>query len=114
MNTEKETQWDKKYPKGKAPLSWDVDDYIFWEEEPPSCLITGITEGQAMSEDEITDWLSDEVQSLSIIREEYPARFTDQHNNFVLDLEYLVLLGKITKEEAKKLCDKGNFEFGNK
>ncbi len=96
----------------KAVLSWSLADYLRSGDEPPSCVIGGITEGQAMDDDEVGIWLKEEIHSLSILREEYPDKFEEQYEAYVLDLEYLCELGKISKDEVKKCKDKGNFKFG--
>jgi len=60
----------------------------------------------------LEQWLSDEVRILSVIRDDNPQIFDEHYRYFVLDLEYLCSLGKITADELKTLKDKGNFSLG--
>lgn len=116
MNKEKKRrEWQKKYPNGKAMLSWDLSDFLLWEDEPPACVIGGIPEGQSMDEDSIEEWAREEYHTLCILRDEFPKGFKEQYCNFVLDLEYLHSLGKISKEDLNSLMNEENICFeGNK
>lgn len=102
----------KSISKKKAYLAWDKTDFATANEDPPDCIGTGITEGEAMSPEDVEAFYIEEIKSLSVIREEYPEKFEEQYEDFVMDLDYLVSLGKITKEECKKLKNKGDFSFG--
>lgn len=76
-------------------------------------MISGdTTEGEAMSPDEVENWCAEEIKSLSILKEEFPEKFGGQFQQFILDLDYLLSLGKITKEECEDLKKKDNFYFG--
>jgi hypothetical protein len=113
MNKEKKINiWKRKYPTGKALLSWDLSDYLSWEEEPPPCVTSGVTEGCALAEECIEQWAREEYHTLCILRDEYPKRFKEQYDNFVLDLEYLHSLGKISKEDVESLKKEENISFG--
>lgn len=108
----KNVSWEKKYPNGKAVLSWDLSDYLYWKDEPPQCILGGITEGMSFDETETEQWAREELQTLCILKEMYPKKFDEHFQNFVLDLEYLHSLGKISKEDLKTLSDKENIDFG--
>jgi hypothetical protein len=113
MKTQEQKNWEKVHPKGKAPLSWDLTDYKVWKEEAPESLMsTGETEGEAMEEEDVADWVTEEVQTIRIIKEEFPGKSPDLERDFWLDLEYLKSLGKITEEEYEKLKDEDLFSFG--
>lgn len=81
-------------------------------DEPPECVFFGTTEGEILDGDELEAWIADEIRILSVLREEQPNIFDEHYGYFVLDLEYLLSLGKITQEELEKLTDKRNFSFG--
>jgi hypothetical protein len=103
----------KRIPN-KAVLSWCLADYLAAGDEPPPCVIGGVTEGQTMGEEEVDAWLKEEIHTLSILKEDYPHRFNELYSYYLLDLEYLHELGKISQEELEKCKDKGNFNFGQK
>jgi hypothetical protein len=105
-------EWKEKYPQGKAPLSWDLADYLCWCEEPPPCVIVGVTEGQALADENIEEWAREVYQTLYILKDDKPERFDEQFGNFVLDLEYLERLGKISAEDVVRLKDKENLNLG--
>jgi hypothetical protein len=112
MKTENQKNWEKSNPKGKAMLSWNLHDYEVWGDEPPGSVIGGVTEGQAMEREEVEEWTRETIKVLSVIKEEYPQRFEELYNGYLLDLEYLESLGKITEDERKKLATKEMFNFG--
>ncbi len=98
--------------KEKPSLSWSLIDYQTIGEEPPQCVYFGQTEGQVLTQEDIVAWAEEEIKSLSVIKESYPEKFDEQYKYFILDLEYLHSLDKITDNELEKLADKGNFNFG--
>lgn len=114
MSSESKKEWKEKNPRGKAFLAWNLADYLANDIEPLPCVVQGKTEGQAMEEDELEEWLREELVALSIIKEDYPERFKEQLNNYLLDLEYLKSLDKISQEEYETLIKEENFEFGKK
>lgn len=103
---------DKNTIRKKPSLSWNQNDYQVMGDEPPECLEFGKTEGENMTEDEIEEWIREEVHCLSVFKEQYPKKFEDQFSYFLLDLEYLHSLGKITEEKRDALTDMGVFSFG--
>ncbi|MBW6431773.1 hypothetical protein K0A96_01140 [Patescibacteria group bacterium] len=103
---------NKENIKSKPSLSWDRHDYQIMGDEPPECLNFDRTEGENMTQEEVEDWIREEVQCLSVFKEQYPNKFEDQFSYFLLDLEYLYSLGKIKKEDYEKLTDEGTFNFG--
>ncbi|MDD3480675.1 MAG: hypothetical protein PHW75_00390 [Patescibacteria group bacterium] len=94
--------------KKKASLSWSLTDYKELCEEPPECLYFGKTEGESLSATEVEAWVQDAAKSLLVISEEYPKKFNEQYEYFLLDLEYLRSLGKITEEEYEELIKREN------
>lgn len=110
---DKKLDWHKRYPQGKAPLSWDLSDYKDLGDEAPECLEFGKTEGETMDEEAVFDWLEETNRHLRVLKEEFPDRFKEQYRNYLLDLEYLRQLGKITQEEFEELSEE-TFDFEQK
>jgi hypothetical protein len=100
--------------KKRASLSWTKEDYETLGDEPPECVFFGNTEGEILEDEALEDWIADEIRMLSVIREDNPEIYDDHYGYFVLDLEYLSSLGKITADEIEELKDKRNFELGQK
>ena len=98
--------------KKKAFLSWDLSDYQEAGLEPPESVKCGVTEGEAMEEEDIADWLAEILQTLSVLKNEYPNQYDEQFANYILDLEYLAAIGKITQEEKEDLSERENVDFG--
>lgn len=103
---------NKEEIKSKASLSWTKEDYEITGDEPPECVFFGKTEGEILEDEALEQWLADEVRILSVIKDDNPQIFDEHYQYFVLDLEYLYSLGKITADELKDLKDKGNFSLG--
>jgi predicted RNase H-like HicB family nuclease len=104
----------KKGIKNKAALSWTIADYRRMGDEPPECVFFGKTEGEILEDEALEQWLADEIQILSVIKNDNPQIFDDHYRYFVLDLEYLYTLGKITQDELESLIDIRNFSLGQK
>ncbi len=111
MNKAQEN-WKKTYKKGKAPLSWNLNDYKVWNEEPPICVFNGITEGEIMETEDIEQWFLETTRTLSVFAQEYPEKIEQQYQLYLFDLEYLKKLGKIDTEIKEKMSSKENFSFG--
>jgi len=103
---------NKEDLKQKASLSWNQEDYQIMQEEMPACLSFGNTEGEAMTKEGVEDWVRQAVQYLSVFKEDYPDKFREQYQYFLLDLEYLYSLGKISKEDYDRLKKEKVFNFG--
>lgn len=97
--------------KNKAYLSWKEDDFKKAGIDIPDCVKLGKTEGEIMEEEDIAEWLAEEIQTLSILKDEYPERFKEQLEGYLLDLEYLCSIGKITQEEKEDLSKKENINI---
>ncbi len=105
----------KKEDVKKLPsLSWTEAEYAVLNEEAPECLAHGLTEGESFDEEQLSEWLADEIRSLSVMQEDYPESFEEHYRYFCLDLDYLCSLGKISTEECDALKKKDNFNFGQK
>ena len=105
--------WQKKYPNGKAPLSWELDDYQVWQIEPPKCLFEkpSITEGMCMTDDDIDVWLTDSIKTLKILKETEPKVFQRLHQELILDANYLISINKFENKHLDFIGDKNNFDF---
>ena len=104
----------KEEVKNKPSLSWNIADYKETGDEPPECVFCGKTEGEVMEPEDVMEWSNEQIRTISVIRESYPKRYKEIYKYYILDLEYLVSLGKITEDEKEKLEDKENFSFGQK
>lgn len=104
--------WQKIHPAGKAPLAWQIEDFKAWGADIPECVAEGCTEGEAMEVEDIENWFLDTIRNMRVLAEEYPEKYKEQHSLYLLDLEYLKSLGKITKEQKEQMSAKENFYFG--
>ena len=97
----------------KAELSWRKADYLKAKAEVPGCLQNdeNHSEGELMTGDDLAEWLLDTKITFSIIRKKDAVRFNELYRNNLLDLEYLTIIGKITKEDAIELSKLENFNF---
>lgn len=100
-----------KKEKKKSIFAWGSEDYKKNNQEPPECLENGVTEGEAMEPEDIVDWVEETIQCIRILRDEFPEKAEEQISEYFLDLDYLVDIKKITKEQAKILKAKENFSF---
>lgn len=110
---DKKEIWKNKHPQGKAPLSWDLSDYEELGDEAPACLSVGKTEGEIMEPEDVAEWIEESARNLCVLKEEFPEQFKEQYRNYLLDLEYLRGLDKITQEEFEELSEE-TFDFGEK
>jgi hypothetical protein len=101
------------YGLDKAFLSWKQEDYIKANEEIPDKLLHDKlhSEGELMSEEEIAGWITDTQKTFSIIKEKNPEVFNKLYQGYILDLEYLVRIGKITEDMMDEILKMENFEF---
>lgn len=104
--------WHKDLPKRKASLSWNLEDYKATGDEPPECVFFGKIEGEIMEREDIEEWVSETYSCLAVLKEEYPQRYQEQYEDFILNLEYLRSLDKITQEELDEAKKEENFRFG--
>ena len=111
--TKGQIAWQKKYPNGKAPLSWGLDDYQVWQIEPPECLLKkpSTTEGIHMTDDDIDVWLTDSVKTLKILKEIEPKVFQRLYQELILDTNYLISINKLGNKYLDFIEDKNNFDF---
>ncbi len=105
-----------KNPKkhtGEASLNWKLKDYQNHKEEAPARINEnpGDTEGELMSDEEIEDWFLESLEVLKILKEEDREVFLKVHKGFVLDLEYLLSLGRIDQEVVEQVKDLEIFKF---
>jgi hypothetical protein len=96
----------------KPSLSWNKEDYEEKGQEAPACVSLGVTEGESFETEDTEEWLREQVQCLSVLKETYPARFEELYQEYLSDLDYLYKLGKITKEDKEAYQKSENFNFG--
>jgi hypothetical protein len=99
--------------KKQSELSWKQSDFIKAGEEVPEKLLhdTLHTEGELMTEAELAEWLTDTQATFSIIKQKDPARFDELYGTYILDIQYLSKIGKITDEEEAELTKIERFDF---
>lgn len=107
-------EWHKKYPNGKAELSWVKIDYEVFDYETPERIIKNPekTEGEMMNDGEIEQWFIDNLKTLPVIKEEHPELFPELYRNFCLDIEYLFSINRIGEDVVEFVFNKSNFDFG--
>jgi hypothetical protein len=110
---QKNKEWKEKYPNGKNNLAWSIDDYNFWEEEPPEKLLANpeSTEGELMNQEDIELWVLDNFRAFCVIKEEDPSLFNKLHKDFIQDIKYLISLGKVGEELLDELSSPESFDF---
>jgi hypothetical protein len=96
----------------KPGLSWTKSDYEAIGGEPPDCIYFGVTEGESMDAEGVQEWFAEQIRCLSVIKEESVQTFDKEYAKYLLDLEYLASLGKISKAEINKMKQKELFSFG--
>lgn len=114
MKKEQKTkEWKEKYPNGKSSLSWNLEDYHFWGEDPPERLLENpeATEGMLMNQYEIEQWVLDNFRAFCVMKEENSALFEEMHKEFIQDIKYLISLGKVGEEILDELDCPENFDF---
>lgn len=97
--------------KEKPPLSWTKQDYKQAGEEAPGCVANGKTEGEVMEPEDIISWSQETLRCIKVLREEYPQKAEEQIAEYMMDLNYLKSLGKITVEQIEQLSDEENYNF---
>jgi hypothetical protein len=103
---------DKKISE-KAFLEWKRQDFVDANEEIPNSLMFDDfhTEGELMSEDEIVEWILDTEKTFSIIKQQDETAFNKLYEEYIKDLNYLVKIKKLSKENIEEILNKKNFEF---
>ncbi len=96
-----------------ATLSWQLTDYQQNNFEIPDRIkkYPQKTEGEMMSAEEIEFWLADSIKTLQILKEEDVSVFQKIHQGFLMDLEYLLNLGKIEEDVLDLLIEEKSFDF---
>lgn len=100
-----------KASKNISTLAWTKADYEEAGEEEPVCLVDDDlhTEGELLTREEIDTWITDSYKTFCVLREHKTEAFDKLYDEFVVDVHYLLELGKIDEKEAKTLLNKDNF-----
>ena len=111
--TKEQKKWQKKFPAGKATLSWQLIDYKIWEMQPPECLVndSSLTEGKQMTDSEIETWFTDSVKALKVLKETEPGIFKRLYKGLISDIKYLISIKRLEAKYLDFVLDKANFEF---
>ena len=96
-----------------STLAWTKADFEKANDEIPERLIEDDlhTEGELMCREEIDTWIADTHKTFLIFHEKDPAFFDKLYDEFVVDIHYLLELGKITASEADVILDKDSYKF---
>lgn len=97
----------------KATFSWKKSDFEKNNVEVPDSLLNDEmhTEGEKLSEADIISWIQNTQKTFCIIREQDEKRFEDLYKGFLLDLEYLIKIGKISEESLDTILDPDLYHF---
>ncbi len=100
-------------PKITSELSWVLQDYRQQEIDPPARIVSHPhkTEGQMMSDDEIEEFIKDSMTTLKILSDKQSPRFDEIMDMYILDLAYLLSLGRITEDDYNDLTHPDNLRF---
>lgn len=101
----------KNAPETISTLAWTKADFENAGDEIPEKLIEDDihTEGELMSREEVDEWLADTYQTFIVVHEQNPEAFDKLYDEFVVDVHYLLELGKIDSEEAAAILIKSNY-----
>jgi hypothetical protein len=97
----------------KPNFSWKKNDFTDNNVEIPNSLLNDDvhTEGEKLSEQEIIDWVLDTQKTFCIIREQDEKRYEELYQDFLLDLEYLIKIGKIDEDSLDTILDPDLYHF---
>lgn len=80
--------------------------------EIPDELINEVDNlGTVLSDDEINDWLRETKKVFSILLAENKSAFDRLYCEYVLDIDYLLELKRVDKDQAENLKDLERFKF---
>jgi len=96
-----------------SALAWTRADFEKAGEDIPESLISDDfhTEGELMSREEVDVWLADSYKTFLVVSERNPEAFDRLYDEFVIDVHYLLELGKISNEEAAAILIKSNYSL---
>lgn len=85
----------------RSELSWTWEDFNKAGQQPPSTLSAGnkTTEGLAMSDTQIQEYLKDSLATLHILKEKHSDRAPFLKEMFLADLEYLWKVERISRKD---------------
>jgi len=100
-----------KDEKQLSTLAWTKADYEEAGQEVPDELLEDDlhTEGELMTREDIDVWIADTHKTFLILGENSSEKFEKLYDEFIVDIHYLLELGKIEPDEAEKLLNKENF-----
>lgn len=103
----------EKAEKILSTLAWTKADYEEAGEEIPNCLTEDDlhTEGELMTREDIDQWLADTHRTFLVLGDNHPDKYLKLYDEYVIDVHYLLELGKIDHDEAEAMLNKKNFTF---
>ncbi len=96
-----------------SELSWKLADYRVAGVEPPARITSnpGLTEGEMMTDDEVEEFIKDSIATLRILSDHNSERYQKIYDTFILDLAYLVTLGRMSEDDYNELTNADNLRF---
>jgi len=96
-----------------STLAWTKADFENSSEDIPEALEQDDlhTEGELMSREDVDAWLADTYRTFIVVNEHNPESFDRLYDEFVVDIHYLLELGKISSEEAAAILVKSNYSL---
>lgn len=97
----------------KPELAWTLQDYLDRKQEPPLRLESSpeSCEGLLMSDDEVLEYVSDGIRTLSILKDQGSQRFEPVRAAFFADLEFLVLIDRLDVDDYNDIIKPENYSF---
>jgi hypothetical protein len=94
-------------------LSWTEADYLEAGQEVPPELLGNpdLTEGLAMDEDELAEFIKDSIATLRILSDKGSDRYKELEATFFADLKYLLSIGQIDEDVYNELTQSDNLHF---
>lgn len=97
--------------KKASDLSWTLKDWQDSGYEIPDSVLASPdrTEGELMSDAEITQWLEDNIKTLTVNCDRNKELFRRLHEGLIQDLSYLVEIGRMDADTLIWAKDENNF-----
>lgn len=96
-----------------SELAWVLADYQSAKVDPPARIVShpDQTEGQMMSDDEISEYIKDSIATLRILSDKQSPQFGKVAALFQADMHYLVTLGRMDEDDYNDLTKDTNLRF---
>jgi hypothetical protein len=97
----------------KSELAWILADYQAAGREAPARIKDNpeLTEGQAMSAEEVDEFIKDSIATLRILADKHSHRYQELAATYRADLKYLNQVGNLAEDEYLDLTDESQLHF---